>query len=378
MSTEHLLANLGLPYSRPATPGAHSNAQVGWIGLGQMGYYMARNLAKRAPPPGSQHLPLKVWNRSIEKAEKLQEQLGKELIAIAKNIEEIVLTCDVVITNLANDDVVREVYEQCARYLRLSPPVKNKIFVETSTILPRLSGELDTLVSRLAHCHYISSPVFGRPNVADKAQLLIVMAGEYRSKKEVAYLLVPSVGRKVIDLGENVEKAPTFKLLGNSMILGAVEVIAEAFTLGKSVCTPSSMALTISSLIIVVEILPAPGLMGYADRMTRDHYDGVDGFSLDGGIKDASHIRHLTAKYNSPMPIIDVAHQHLVTARAIHAAQKEEGTQSLDVLDWTALIAGSRVAAGLDPFHSRKVSKACYLLAVFIDVLQDKAVVEEA
>ncbi|KAJ3778265.1 NAD(P)-binding protein [Lentinula raphanica] len=357
MSTEHLLANLGLPYSRPATPGAHSNAQVGWIGLGQMGYYMARNLAKRATPPGSQHLPLKVWNRSIEKAEKLQEQLGKELIAIAKNIEEIVLTCDVVITNLANDDVVREVYEQCARYLRLSPPVKNKIFVETSTILPRLSGELDTLVSRLAHCHYISSPVFGRPNVADKAQLLIVMAGEYRSKKEVAYLLVPSVGRKVIDLGENVEKAPTFKLLGNSMILGAVEVIAEAFTLGDKAGIEAGR---INELI--GEILPAPGLMGYADRMTRDHYDGVDGFSLDGGIKDASHIRHLTAKYNSPMPIIDVAHQHLVTARAIHAAQKEEGTQSLDVLDWTALIAGSRVAAGLDPFHSRK----------------DKTVVEEA
>ncbi|KAJ3721829.1 hypothetical protein C8R42DRAFT_696364 [Lentinula raphanica] len=305
------------------------------------GYYMARNLAKRATPPGSQHLPLKVWNRSIEKAEKLQEQLGKELIAIAKNIEEIVLTCDVVITNLANDDVVREVYEQCARYLRLSPPVKNKIFVETST--PSLNyrlGELDTLVSRLAHCHYISSPVFGRPNVADKAQLLIVMAGEYRSKKEVAYLLVPSVGRKVIDLGENVEKAPTFKLLGNSMILGAVEVIAEAFTLGDKAGIEAGR---------INELIGDTSLMGYADRMTRDHYNGIDGFSLDGGIKDASHIRHLTAKYNSPMPIIDVAHQHL-------------GTQSLDVLDWTALIAGSRVAAGLDPFHSRK----------------DKAVVEEA
>ncbi|KAJ4002250.1 hypothetical protein F5050DRAFT_1802533 [Lentinula boryana] len=343
--------------------------------MNTIGYYMARNLSKRVTPPGSQPLPLKVWNRTVEKAEKLQKQLGKELIVVAKDIEEIVLTCDVIITNLANDDVVKEIYEQCARYLRvrisllsplrspqyivlqLAPPVKNKIFVETSTILPRLSGELDSLVSRLAHCHYISCPVFGRPNVADKAQLLIVMAGEYRSKKEVAYLLVPAVGRKVIDLGENVEKAPTFKLLGNSMILGAVEVIAEAFTLGKLAGIEAGR---INDLI--GEILPAPGLMGYADRMARDDYDGVDGFSLDGGIKDASHIRHLTAKYDAPMPMIDIAHQRLITARAIHTAQKEEGTQSLDVLDWTALIAGSRVAAGLDPFHSRK----------------DKAVVEEA
>ncbi|KAJ4485727.1 NAD-P-binding protein [Lentinula aciculospora] len=354
---EHLLANLGLPYSRPGTPGAHSHVQIGWIGLGQMGYYMARNLAKRTTQFGSQPLPLKVWNRTADKAEKLRQQLGKELVVVAKDIEEIATSCDVIITNLANDEVVKEIYEQCARYLRLAPPIKNKIFVETSTILPRLSGELDYLVSHLAHCHYISSPVFGRPNVADKAQLLIVMAGEYRSKKEAAYLLVPAVGRKVIDLGENVEKAPTFKLLGNSMILGAVEVIAEAYTLGDKAGIEAGR---INDLI--GEILPAPGLMGYADRMARDDYDGVDGFSLDGGIKDASHIRHLTAKYNAPMPMIDIAHQRLITARAIHTAQKEEGTQSLDVLDWTALIAGSRVAAGLDPFNSRK----------------DKAVVEEA
>ena len=32
------------------------------------------------------------------------------------------------------------------------------------------------------------------------------MAGDYRSKKEVAYLLVPAIGFKVIDLGGDVEK----------------------------------------------------------------------------------------------------------------------------------------------------------------------------
>jgi len=318
---------------------------------------MARNLAKRATHPGIPPLPLKVWNRTAEKAAKLEKQLGKELIVVAKNIEEIATTCDIIITNLVNDAVVQEIYEQCARFLRLSPPTKNKIFVETSTILPPLAGELDQLISGLAHSHFISCPVFGRPNVADKAQLLIVMAGDYRSKKEVAYILVPAVGRKVVDLGENVEKAPTFKLLGNSMILGAVEVIAEAYTLGDKAGIEAERIRD-----LIGDILPAPGLMGYSDRMCRDDYDGVDGFSLEGGIKDASHIRRLTAQYNAPMPVIDIAHQRLVTARAIHTAQKEEGTQSLDLLDWTSIIAGSRVAAGLRPFDSRK----------------HKAVVEEA
>lgn len=70
------------------------------------------------------------------------------MISIAKNLEEI-STCDVIITNLSADEVVKDIYEKLARVLRvccpssqypilsefqLSPPVKNKIFVETSTV----------------------------------------------------------------------------------------------------------------------------------------------------------------------------------------------------------------------------------------------------
>lgn len=41
--------------------------------------------------------------------------------------------------------------------------------------------------------------------------------------------------------------------------------------------------------------------------MANDRFDGTHGFSLEGGIKDASYIRRLTAHHNSPMPVIDVA-----------------------------------------------------------------------
>ena len=68
---------------------------------------------------------------------------------------------------------------------------------------------------------FVAAPVFGAPAAADKAQLVVCLAGESRSKKEVAYLLVPAIGRKVIDLGGNVEKAAAFKLIGNSFIAGS-------------------------------------------------------------------------------------------------------------------------------------------------------------
>ena len=54
------------------------------------------------------------------------------------------------------------------------------------------------------------------------------------------------------------------------------------------------------------------------------------------------------------MPVIDIAHQHMLTARALHAAQGENA--KYPVLDWTALVAGSRVAAGLNGLDTSTVS----------------------
>jgi len=90
--------------------------------------------------------------------------------------------------------------------------------------------------------------------MAENATLIIALSGDYGSKKEVAYTVVPAIGRRVLDLGGNVEKgdfrrraiscaciylkkliaqAPTFKLIGNSLVLGSMELIAEAYTIAE-------------------------------------------------------------------------------------------------------------------------------------------------
>lgn len=74
-----------------------------------------------------------------------------------------------------------------------------------SKITHHLVGELDRLMN-MPNTHTITCPVFGRPEAADKAQLILCMSGDYRSKKEVAYILVPAIGKKVIDLGGNLQK----------------------------------------------------------------------------------------------------------------------------------------------------------------------------
>jgi len=340
-----------IPFSRPASPGA-TTLQVGWYGLGNMGSMMAKNLAKNNKSHPAANGPILVYNRSSAKAEKLVKEVGASAAKIAESPAQLVQQCDIIFTNLANDTVVTTVYNEFAKVLHQSPPTKNKIFVDTSTVYPTLSGQLDKLISSFPNTHFVTSPVFGPPTTAEKAQLVIALAGDYASKKEVAYLLVPAVGRKALDLGENVEKAPIMKLIGNSLIMGFNELISEAFTFGDKAGIGAQTVLN-----LIKEILPAPSVIAYGERMVNDKFDGSNGFNIDGGIKDSNHIRKLSAELNSPMPTIDVAHQRMVTARAIFEGQKSEGANTWDIIDWSALIGGSRVAAGLDPFDSTKFNK---------------------
>ncbi|KAJ7053919.1 NAD-P-binding protein [Mycena amicta] len=339
-----------VPYSRPTTPGASPGlpVQIGFVGLGAIGGVMAKNLANYRAAHVSNTSPILVWNRTAGKADALLAELGANKIRVTSSLEQIATECDVIFTALANDEVVKEIYDQFAKTLNHTPPARHKIFVETSTIYPTFAGQLDTLVSSIPHCHLVASPVFGTPSVAAGAQLVIAMSGDYRSKKEVAYMLVPAVGRKIIDLGGNIEKAPTFKLIGNSMILGTLEIFAEAYTLAEKSGIPATEVHK-----LVKDIFPAPGLIRYSERMSSNSFDGATGFSIDGGIKDASHIRRLTAVHNAPMPSIDIAHQHLITARAIHTSQVQTGKDAVGVLDWSGIVAGTRVAAGLAPFESQ-------------------------
>lgn len=166
------------------------------------------------------------------------------------------------------------------------------------------------------------------------------------------------------------------------MILGSLEILAEAFTLSEKTGIGSA-----TTYELVKDLFPAPpcalsiaelcgladsccSFVNYGNKMVKDAFDGLKGFAIDGGLKDANHVRRLVTEYNSPMPAVvsriygvygvplshmpthlqDVAHGHLLTARAIHQEQSKRGEQAFDVLDWSGLVAGTRVAAGLDAF----------------------------
>ena len=58
------------------------------------------------------------------------------------------------------------------------------------------------------------------------------------------------------------------------------------------------------------------------------------------------------------MPVIDIAHQHMLTARAGHISKVLQGTSKYETLDWSALVSGVRVSAGLAATGSGSVRRS--------------------
>lgn len=224
---------------------------------------------------------------------------------------------------------------------------KPRIVVDTSTLYPTSTGQVDRILTANPSTRFVASPVFGPPQAAREAKLIVCLAGDYASKKKIAYLMVPAAGYKVIDLGGNVERAASFKLLGNAYIVGTIELLAEIHTLAEKTGVGSQ-----SFHDLLTDMFPAPPIQNYSKRILHDNFEGGNGFNIVGGLKDVHHMQRLAAEHEAAVPILDITQQHMITAKALNAALPSYKRNSN--MDWSALVAGSRVAAGLDPFESAK------------------------
>ncbi|KAL1410309.1 hypothetical protein Q8F55_004315 [Vanrija albida] len=340
-STEPAGGSAPIPFSRPPTPSLNSEAQYAFVGLGEMGKRMATNFARSLA--GSSHPPLIVYNRGKEGLESFKKwaaskEVPESAYRVVTDLKEIGKTAHLIITSIGGDDAIKEVYAQLFAGQEEDATKKQTIFVDTSTTYPTVSGQLERDATAKPRRTFLAAPVFGVPRAAEKAQLIIAMAGDLFAKKVASHALVPAIGKKVMDLGSNVERAMSFKLVGNSLELGFIELISECFTLADQAGVGSEALVE-----LIREQHSSPALVRYSERITQNKFDAEGGFNLHGGLTDSKHIRQLADTYNVPMPTMDVAHQHMITARA----------QGGEHMDWTALVAGQRIAAGLQPFAGK-------------------------
>lgn len=64
-------------------------------------------------------------------------------------------------------------------------------------------------------------------------------------------------------------------------------------------------------------------LCAYGDKMVASTFDGAQGFSLGGGIKDMTHVQSLAAASGVDVPALEAARRHLVRAKEIKEGDAE-------------------------------------------------------
>ena len=290
---------------------------IGFIGLGQMGSGMARNLIKAGHK-------LTIYNRTRSRAEELN-QMGAKIVAGPADAAS---DAEALITMLADDRAVEETIFAPGDAIQSLPA--DAVHISMSTISVALSR-------RLASAHpekrqrYVAAPVFGRPQAAADARLFIVAAGPHESVERCRPLL-EAMGQKIFALGEEAPAANLVKITGNFMITTVIESLAESFSLVRKYGMDPNTFLE----VLTGSLFPAPVYRTYGAMIAADKFEPA-GFKLPLGFKDNRLLLAAAEELTVPMPMASLVHDQFVAALA----------QGLGEADWSAVARVSYRNAGL-------------------------------
>jgi 3-hydroxyisobutyrate dehydrogenase-like beta-hydroxyacid dehydrogenase len=258
--------------------------KIGFVGLGRMGGHIAENLLKA----GHQ---VTVWNRSPAPVAALVEK-G----AIAAKTPEEALQGEAAFSMLSNDAVMREV--GFAGPL-LEKAAKGLVHVNMATISAALATQLQAAHAK-AGLSYISAPVFGRPEMAAAAQLVIVAGGDAAALAKMQPVF-DAVSARTVQVGAEAEKANLFKIAGNFMIAAEMQATGEAFALlRKGGVDPALFHDVLAGRLFTGAVFKNYGLM-----VLNRQYEPA-GFALTLGLKDVNLAREAAGGLGMNLPTADL------------------------------------------------------------------------
>ena len=284
---------------------------VGFVGLGNMGQSMARNLLRAGHR-------VTVYNRTRSRAEALRAEGAR----VADHLAD---AChgEVLITMLADDRAVEDVIFGDGQVLAAIP--RGAVHLSMSTISVALSR-------RLAGAHhaagqaYAAAPVLGRPDAAAAAKLFLVVAG-LSAVIERCRPLFDALGQRTFVVAEDPPAANLVKLSINFLLGAAIEGLAEASVLiRKGGGDPQRYVDILTS-----SVFPAPAYETYGRIIAEGKYEPAR-FPVPLGLKDIELTLTVAGASAAPMPLASVIRDRLLSAVA-------RGYQGLD---WSVL---GRVAA---------------------------------
>ncbi len=289
---------------------------IGFIGLGNMGLAMARNLLRAG-------YKLTVYNRSEQKAQALQG----EGATVAGSPAEASRQSEVVFSMLADDVAARLV--TLGENGIASGLGKGQLHVSCSTISVALAKQLASEHAGKGQ-RYLSCPVFGRPDAAEAKKLVTVPAGDAATIEQIRPLL-DAMGRATFIAGAEPWHANLFKLCGNFMLASMVETFGEAFaTLRQAGADHHAFFQAIT------EVFGSPVYKNYGGMIVDEKFEPA-AFPLKLGFKDLRLALEAAQELNVAMPIASAIRDQYLSALA-HGQEQ---------LDWSSVALVPARNAGL-------------------------------
>ncbi|HEY3057294.1 MAG TPA: NAD(P)-dependent oxidoreductase [Thermoanaerobaculia bacterium] len=201
--------------------------KIGFIGLGAMGYPMARHLAR-------EHEVI-VWNRTREKAERHSREHGTKL---ARDLSECA-SAGVIITMLPTSREVDEIVDKMLPHVR-----RGTLWIDATSGDPNVSRET---AKRLAGkgVDFVDAPVTGAVVGAENATLTIMIGGS-KDAFERARDILRLNGKTIIHVGD-VGAGHAIKVLTNSIMGATVWMTSECLLLAKQLGIDMKTALAVTN-----------------------------------------------------------------------------------------------------------------------------------
>lgn len=201
--------------------------KIGFIGLGAMGYPMARHLAK-------EHEVI-VWNRTAEKAERHSREHGT---ALARRIEDCTVA-DVIITILPTSREVDEIVDRVIDALK-----PGTLWIDATSGDPNVSRETAKRLEAKGVA-FVDAPVTGATVGAENATLTIMIGGtakDFERAKDVLRLN----GKTIIHVGP-VGSGHAIKVLTNTIMGATVWITSECLLIAKQFGIDLKTALAVTN-----------------------------------------------------------------------------------------------------------------------------------
>jgi 3-hydroxyisobutyrate dehydrogenase-like beta-hydroxyacid dehydrogenase len=286
--------------------------KIAFLGLGNMGLAMARNLLR------AEH-DVTVWNRTLSKADELRVDNAK----VANSVAAVVQGADFVVTMLADDHAVSAAALDAGGIVENLAP--GATHISMSTISVALSRQLAAEHEKHGQ-HYAAAPVFGRPEAAAAAKLFIAAAGDTAVLAHCQPIF-DAVGQRTCVIGPVPEMANVVKLSGNFLIATVIESLGEAVALTRKYGIDPHTYID----FLTSTLFSAPVYKVYGGIIADERYQPA-GFKMRLGLKDVRLALAAAETVDAPMPFASVVRDNLLAAIG----------RGMEDMDWSSI---ARVAA---------------------------------